>query len=48
VLTIGLALAAYYLHVAPLWIGIGVVVVLGLGIMTATNRTKSKDPPAEQ
>jgi len=47
VLTIGLALGAYYLNVPGIWIGIGVIVVLGLGIMTATNRTKTKDPPAQ-
>jgi hypothetical protein len=47
VLTIGLALGAYYLGVSPMWIAIGVIVVLGIGIMTATNRTKTKDPPAQ-
>lgn len=47
VLTIGLALGAYYLSVPGIWIAIGVIVVLGLGIMAATNRTKSKDPPAQ-
>jgi hypothetical protein len=47
VLTVGLALGAYYLHVAGIWIAIGVIIVLGLGIMTATSRTKTKDPPAQ-
>jgi len=47
VLTIGLAIGAYLLNVPGIWIAVGVIVVLGLGIMTATNRTKTKDPPAQ-
>ncbi len=46
ILIVGLAMAAYWLNVPPLWIGIGVVVMLGLGLILATQRTKTKDPPA--
>ena len=46
VLIIGLGIAAYLLNVPPTWILVGCVVLLGLGILMATSRTKSKDPPA--
>ncbi|HJR64489.1 MAG TPA: hypothetical protein VJ803_12370 [Gemmatimonadaceae bacterium] len=42
----GLAIAAYLLNVPPLWIAIGALVLLGIAIVTATSRTKTKDPPA--
>ncbi len=45
-LVIGLAIGAYLLNVPPTWIAVGVVVLLGIGIMAATNRTKPRDPPA--
>ncbi|MDQ6828079.1 MAG: hypothetical protein M3081_04345 [Gemmatimonadota bacterium] len=46
ILIMGLAMAAYWLNVAPMWIGIGAVVMIGLGVILATQRTKMKDPPA--
>ena len=45
ILVVGLAMAAYLLNVPPLWIGVGVIVAIGLGVITATSRTKQKDPP---
>ncbi|HJU65992.1 MAG TPA: hypothetical protein VJ596_09955 [Gemmatimonadaceae bacterium] len=42
----GLAIAAYLLNVPPLWIAIGALVLLGIGVVTATSRTKHRDPPA--
>ena len=42
----GLAIAAYLLNVPPLWIAIGALVLLGIGVVTATSRTKPRDPPA--
>lgn len=45
VLVIGLAVAAYLVNVPPTWIAVGVIVMLGIGILTATSRTKQKDPP---
>jgi hypothetical protein len=44
-LIIGLGIAAYLLNAPPLWIAVGAIVLLGLGIMTATSRTKPRDPP---
>jgi hypothetical protein len=45
VLIIGLAVAAYLVGVPQLWIGVGVIVLIGIGILTGTSRTKTKDPP---
>ncbi len=46
VLIIGLAVAAYLLNVPTMWIGVGVIILVGIGILSATNRTKMKDPPS--
>jgi len=46
VLIIGLAVAAYLLNVPTMWIGVGVIILIGIGILSATNRTKMKDPPS--
>lgn len=45
VLIAGLAMAAYLLNVPAVWVAVGVIVALGIGVVTATSRTKSKDPP---
>jgi uncharacterized membrane protein YiaA len=42
---VGLAIGAYLLNVPSTWIAVGVVVLIGLGIVTATTRTRPKDPP---
>ena len=46
VLIIGLAIAAVLVGVSPTWVVVGCIVLIGLGILTATTRTKAKDPPA--
>ena len=45
IFVIGLAIAAVLLNVPPVWVAVGVVVLIGIGIMMATRREKSKDPP---
>ncbi len=45
VLIIGLAVAAYLVGAPPLWIGVGAIVLIGIGILSGTSRTKTKDPP---
>ncbi|MGK2960865.1 MAG: hypothetical protein ACSLFK_01825 [Gemmatimonadaceae bacterium] len=45
VLIIGLAVAAYLVNIPPMWIAVGVIVMIGIGILSATSRTKTKDPP---
>lgn len=44
VLTVGLAFAAYLLNVPSTWIVVGVIVLMGVGILSATSRTKLRDP----
>jgi len=44
VLVIGLALGANMMHVPPRWIGVGVVVMIGLGILTGVTATRHRDP----
>jgi hypothetical protein len=45
VLIIGLAIAAYLLIGPSVWIAVGAVILIGIGILTGTSRTKTKDPP---
>ena len=45
VLIIGLVVAAYLLGVPTTWIAVGAIVLVGIGILTGTSRTKTKDPP---
>ena len=44
ILIVGLAIAAYLLNVPTTWIAVGVIVLLGLGVLSATRRTKMRDP----
>ncbi len=44
VLIVGLALGANLLHVPPQWIGVGIVVLIGLGILTGVTITRQRDP----
>jgi hypothetical protein len=44
VLIVGLGIAAYLLGAPTLWIAVGVIVLIGIGIISATNRTKPRDP----
>jgi hypothetical protein len=39
----GLSWAAYKLGASPIWIGIGVIVVIGMGIMAAVSKTRQKE-----
>ena len=43
-----LAYAAYLLGAAPMWIGIGVVVLLGMGLMGAAKKAGLKQGPSRQ
>jgi positive regulator of sigma E activity len=46
VLIIGLAVAAVLLGVSSTWVVVGAIILIGIGIVTATTRTKPKDPQA--
>ena len=48
ILIAGLALAAHLLNVPALWIVAGVIVLIGIGVLTATTRTKQRDPSARR
>jgi hypothetical protein len=39
----GLAWAASKFGASPIWIGIGVIIVIGLGIMSAVSKTRQKE-----
>lgn len=43
-LTAGLAYAAALANVPQQWIAVGIVVMVGLGIMSAVSRTRMRDP----
>ncbi|MEO8580188.1 MAG: hypothetical protein ABI469_08060 [Gemmatimonadales bacterium] len=45
VLIIGLAIAAILVGVSQTWVIVGAIVAIGIGIVSATTRTKTKDPP---
>jgi hypothetical protein len=44
VLIIGLAVGAYLMHVPAAWIGVGVLVLIGIGILTGVTSTRRPDP----
>jgi hypothetical protein len=44
IMIVGLALGAYYLHVAPHWIAVGAVVLIGVGVLSGVAKTRQKDP----
>ena len=44
ILIAGLALGAYYLHVPPRWVLVGVLIMIGIGIASGVARTRQKDP----
>ena len=45
VLIVGLAVAAVLLGAPTQWIVVGAIILIGVGILSATSRTKAKDPP---
>lgn len=44
ILIIGLGIGAHLMHVPPRWIGVGVIVLAGLGILKAVSHTRQRDP----
>jgi hypothetical protein len=44
VLIIGLAIGAHMMHVPPRFIGVGVIIMIGIGILTGVTRTRRPDP----
>jgi len=44
VMIIGLAAGAHLMHVPAQWIGVGVLVMVGLGILLGVTTTRHRDP----
>jgi len=44
VFIIGLAVGAHMMHMPARWIGVGVLVLGGLGILKAVSNTRQRDP----
>jgi hypothetical protein len=44
ILIVGLALGAYLVHVPAMWIGVGVIILVGLGVMMGVATTRQRDP----
>ena len=42
----GLGIAAYLLNAPPMWIGVGVICLIGIGILSAVKKTQAKAPPS--
>jgi heme A synthase len=45
ILIVGLGIGAYLLNVPTSWIIVGVIILLGIGVLSATSRTRPRDPP---
>ena len=45
ILIVGLALAAHLIGLSSTWIGVGVIVLIGIGVISGVNRTRRPDPP---
>ena len=45
IVVVGLAIGANLLGVPPMWIGVGVICLVGIGILSAVKKTQAKTPP---
>lgn len=44
IMIVGLGIGAHLLHISPQWIGVGVLVLTGLGILHGVTATRQRDP----
>lgn len=42
-LIVGLGIGAHLMHMPPRWIGVGVIVLAGLGILSGVAQTRQRD-----
>lgn len=40
---IGVATGAFLMHMPPMWIGVGVLIMIGLGILLGVTSTRQRD-----
>jgi hypothetical protein len=40
---VGLAIGAHLMHISPRWIGVGVIVLAGMGILSGVAKTRQRD-----
>ena len=43
IFVVGLAIGALMLHMPPRWIGVGVTILVGLGVITGVTSTRNRD-----
>jgi hypothetical protein len=43
IMIVGLAIGAHLIHLRPAWIGVGVLVLVGVGILHGVTATREKD-----
>jgi hypothetical protein len=43
IMLLGLTYGAYLLHIPPRWIGTGVIVMIGFGILSGVAKTRQRD-----
>ena len=46
IVIIGLAWGATLMGVPPIWIGVAVLVLIGIGVLSGVSKTKRPDPPS--
>jgi len=44
IMIFGLGLGAHLMHMPPAWIGVGVLVLVGIGIILGVSTTRRRDP----
>ncbi len=44
ILIVGLAIGAHMMHISDQWIGVGVIVLIGIGIIKGVTSTRRPDP----
>lgn len=43
IMIIGLGIGAHLMHMPPRWIGVGLLVMIGLGVVTGVSSTRNRD-----
>ena len=45
ILVVGLALGAHLAGMPPAWIGVGIIILIGIGVLMGVTKTQRKAPP---